>query len=328
MEILYWFEGIRNTFLDYLFLAITYLGSEVAFMVVGMLVFWCVNKRCGYFIFTTGLFGTAVIETMKTAFKIPRPWIKDYNFKPVSGAVAEATGYSFPSGHTKNAATTFGAIFLSVKKAWVKVLMVVIAVLVAISRMYLGVHTVWDVLGAIGISLIILIATESLFKDDKTCDKAMPYIVGGLLLATVGYFIYTMVAINANVLTENLSSAGKNARSLLGCSVALVLTYVFDRKITKFETKASWYVQVIKLVLGLGIVIAIKTFLKTPLAFIFGEENERIFRYFLLTFVAGALWPMTFKYLCRIKIAAFDRFGEWVKNIFTKKKTARTQAKK
>ena len=77
MEILRSLASIRCGFLDALMSGITYLGSEVAFMAAALLIFWCVNKRQGYYVFLVGAFGTICNQFLKLAFRIPRPWVLD-----------------------------------------------------------------------------------------------------------------------------------------------------------------------------------------------------------------------------------------------------------
>ena len=110
MPFLYFLESIRNPVFDAFFALITHLGEETFFLVVAILFFWCINKREGYFILITGLVGTVVNQMAKLFFRIPRPWVLDPNFDIIESARAEATGYSFPSGHTQNIAGTYGAI--------------------------------------------------------------------------------------------------------------------------------------------------------------------------------------------------------------------------
>ena len=72
--------------------------------------------------------------------------------------------------------------------------------------------------------------------------------------------------------------------------------YPIDVHVLKFETRAVWWVQLIKVVLGLALVLAVKSGLKTPLNWLCGGELVgRAARYFLIVLVAGLLWPMTFR---------------------------------
>ena len=100
MELLYALESIRTPFLDKLMGLVTNLGGEAVFIVTAIVVFWCLSKSCGYYMMTVGFAGTIINQFLKLWFRIPRPWVKDPNFTIVESARAEATGYSFPSGHT------------------------------------------------------------------------------------------------------------------------------------------------------------------------------------------------------------------------------------
>ena len=75
MEVLYFLEGIRNPFLDRLMMLITNLGSETAFLAIALILFWCVNKRQGYYIMSVGFVGTILSQAMKILCRIPRPWV-------------------------------------------------------------------------------------------------------------------------------------------------------------------------------------------------------------------------------------------------------------
>ena len=80
MNFLYLLEGIRMPVLNEFMLAITYLGDELAFLLTAMIIFWCVDKRQGYYILSVGFLGTIANQFMKLWFRIPRPWVKDPNF--------------------------------------------------------------------------------------------------------------------------------------------------------------------------------------------------------------------------------------------------------
>ena len=143
MKVLYALESIRVPWLDTVMAAITHLGEETVFMVAALFVFWCVSKRHGYYLLAIGFAGTVLNQFLKLLFRIPRPWVLDSDFTIVESARAQATGYSFPSGHSQNAIGTFGGIARFTRRKWVRVAAIVAAVLVPLSRMYLGVHIRW-----------------------------------------------------------------------------------------------------------------------------------------------------------------------------------------
>ncbi len=310
MQLLYLFEKIRNPVLDAFFSAVTLLGEETAFLVVAIAFFWCVSKRRGYFILISGFIGTLINQFMKLLFKVPRPWKIDPEFTIVESAREAATGYSFPSGHTQSAVSTFGAVFMKAKCPWVKYLALTVAILVPISRMYLGVHTPWDVLAAIATAVIILILLDPLFEDERLFRRSMPFIICGVMALAIAFYIYAVV-INGDNTDPNFVSAAKNARTFMGCTLALGPIYALDRFVIHFKTDAKWYAQVIKLALGLGIVLLIKSLLKSPLESLLGD-NERIVRYFLIVIFAGGVWPLTFNLFSKMRIAPLDKFRDFL----------------
>ena len=296
MPFLYFLESIRNPVFDWIFATITHLGEETFFLAFAIIFFWCVNKRQGYYILITGLVGTVVNQVAKLFFRIPRPWVLDPEFNIIESARAEATGYSFPSGHTQNVAGTFGAIAAFKPRKWLTALCVTIILLVGFSRMYLGVHTPLDVAVSLLIALGLILLLRPVFETNESFKKYMPYVVIGSVIISVLFLVYVLSLGGVSFLDpHNYQSGLKNAYTLLGCTAGLVSKYI------NFDTKAKWYAQILKLVIGLAGVLAIKSGLSAPLTALFGNEYiARAVRYFLIVVFAGAVWPMTFKKFAKL----------------------------
>ena len=320
MKFLYFLESIRNPVCDFLFSTITHIGEETVFLGLAIFFFWCVGKREGFYILITGLVGTAINQVMKLAFRIPRPWVKEPAFTIVESARAEATGYSFPSGHTQNVAGTFGCIGRYSVRRSVRIACVVIIVLVALSRMYLGVHTPLDVVVSLGIAAALTFLLYPLFSSEERFKRFMPYVVAGSAVIALAFLLFVIqIPDKSSLDPHNLASGMKNACTLFGCTVGLVAVYTIDRLYINFDTKAPWYAQIIKLLVGLGIVLAIKSGLSAPLVSLFGNEYvARAVRYFLIVMFAGAVWPLTFAWFSRLKIEPLERFGKRVAKLFKK----------
>ena len=299
MEILELLSGLRTPWLDKMMLGVTYLGSEIAFLVVALIIFWCVDKRKGYYILSVGFVGTILNQFMKLWFRVPRPWVLDETFTPVEGAKADAGGYSFPSGHSQNSVGTFGGIAYTVKSKVIRYGAIALAILVPFSRMYLGVHTPQDVLvGAAMAIVLIFVLRPLILKND---GKYFPYVIAGMVVLGVGYLLFTeFYPFPADVQAENLYDGRKNAYTLVGCILGLLPAYYLDKKWIHFSTAGKWWVQILKVVLGLGLVLAIKSGLSAPLAALLGEFPGRAVRYFLMVVFAGILWPMTFRFWSKL----------------------------
>ena len=118
MKLLYLLESLRTPAGDWLMSGITHHGGEPAFLAVAIFIFWCVDKHEGYYLLTVGFLGTVLNQFLKLLCRFPRPWVLDPDFTIVESARAEATGYSFPSGHTPRAEATFGGIARSTRRPW------------------------------------------------------------------------------------------------------------------------------------------------------------------------------------------------------------------
>lgn len=295
MEFLRWLESIRTPFLDKLMLLITYLGEETVFLVVALMVFWCVSKRKGYYILVVGFFGTILSQFMKMTFRIPRPWVTDPKFTIVESARSGAAGYSFPSGHTQNAVGTFGSIALYTKKAWLRWSLAALALLISFSRMYLGVHTPLDVGVALLSALFFAFALYPLMLRGEQKPKTMPILLACMLACCVGYILYThLYPFPADMDPVNYAEGVKNGWSLLGALLALCISYFWDEKKLHFNESAPFWGQVLKIVLGLVGILAIRFGLKTLFALFGNAPFWSAVRYFCMVLFAGAIWPMSF----------------------------------
>jgi len=298
MEFLYLLEKIRIPVLDEFMLLITHLGEEMTFLVLAMVFFWCVDKKRGYLIMSVGFMGTMANQFLKLWFRIPRPWVRDPEFTILDQAREEATGYSFPSGHTTSAVGTFGAIAVTEKRRWIAGGAVVLAVLVGLSRMYIGVHTPADVIAG-ALTSVVLIAALRKAVDSP---RGMKWVVGAMLAMSLGLLLFVkLYPFPADVDAHNLQSGMKNAYTMIGCMVGVALVYTVDTRWLNFSTDAVWWAQILKAVLGLGLALAVKEGLRAPLEALLGDPlNARALRYFLIVVTAGILWPMTFRYFGKL----------------------------
>ncbi len=297
MEFLHFLESIRTPVGDFLMSFITLLGEETLFMVVALVFFWCLDKKRGYFLLFTGFMGTVCIQILKMAFRIPRPWVLDPNFTIVESARKAATGYSFPSGHTQISTDLYGGIARSDKRRWVQIVGVAVCVLVALSRMYLGVHTPLDVGVSLAIGAVLILILYPILYRAYDKPLHMYITIGVMMLLTLANLLFVMLfPFPADVDAVNLADAQKVAWQFFFLILGLCILYPIDTHCIKFDTKAVWWAQLLKLSIGLVIIILIRTLLKSPFNALFGVNLGSGLRYFLIVIFAGILWPMTFKF--------------------------------
>ncbi len=294
MSFLYVLEGMRTPILDGLFSAVTFLGSEGAFIALAIIVYWCINKRSGYYLIAAGVGGTVLSQNLKILCRVPRPWVRDPNFTIVESARAGATGYSFPSGHSQNAVVALGGAARFAERKWLKALLWVLAAAVGFSRMYVGVHTPADVAVGAAIGLILVFGLYPLFRKDDPRVMDGVFVVVFLLTAAACLFAGHMPA---GADPENLAEFQKNSYTMFGVAAAVLIAAPIERKYIRFDPRAPWWAQILKCALGLALVMGLRMALKAPLNALFGgRQAANAVRYMLMVLAAILVWPLTFKW--------------------------------
>lgn len=307
MDFLRFLEGLRHPTVSAFMSAITYCGHEVFFMVVALTVFWCVSRRDGYYILLVGFLGTVSNQFLKLFFRVPRPWILDPEFTIVESARAAATGYSFPSGHTQNIVGTMACVCLITKKKYIRAIAVALMVLVPFSRMYLGCHTPMDVGAAFVLALTLAFGLRPLFAEGTGMPRLMRRLLSVSLAAGLLYWSFAMFyAFPEDIDPDNLYEGIKNAHTLLGCLVGLIVVKAIEERHTDFRVDGVWWAQVLKTVLGLGLILALRAGLKAPLQTLIPEHWDTAARYCIIVVFAGAVWPLTFPWFARLGKTGLD----------------------
>jgi len=304
MELVWFFDSIRTPFWDTVVGLITRLGEETIAVVIICILFWCISKRIAYGIGITFFLSGLTVQGMKICFRIPRPWVLDTALveRIPEDVMAYATGYSFPSGHTQSAASMYGALGAQLKNKVLMSICFIIPVLVAFSRVYLGVHTLADVLASLLISAVfIFITVKYILKDFETVIKKRELIIalGIILYAAVAIIIAAVLYSNGTIDESNISDCVKAAGAAIGFAVGMYIERVY----VSFSVKSkSIFIHTIKVILGIAGVLAFQVGLKEVLSLIniTGLIPDAI-RYFLLIFWVIALYPMIIKRFFSVK---------------------------
>lgn len=154
-EILYMIQKLHNPILDDIMIAITRFGDGgLGWIVLGILLL-CFKKtrKCGFLmLLSMGICLLVGNLALKNLVGRLRPCQVDAGVRML---ISTPGGYSFPSGHTLHAFTAATAIFLHYKKPGIAAL--VLAALIAFSRMYLFVHYPTDILGGIILGVVVAV---------------------------------------------------------------------------------------------------------------------------------------------------------------------------
>jgi len=305
MDILWAISEWRTPVLDAVFSVLTKLGEETVAILLICLLYWCVNKKTAYGIGITYFISNICTNGLKITFRVDRPWILDPSFEPVGGAVEHATSYSFPSGHTTGASAIFGTLGLTAKQLWLRIICFAIVPVVAFSRMYLGVHTLADV-GVAMVSTLLVAVIVFFAIGKKEITNSICAVVSAVVLALgAGLVVYALIlSDNGIVAIDYASDCCKVAGAAMGFAIGMWL----ETALIKFDPKdAKLWQQVVKYVVGLGVMLALKSGLK-PLI---GESLAAdTIRYFVFIMWAIAVWPAIFSRIFKADKAAAESTTE------------------
>ena len=229
------FGGIFAEFLS----KMTIFGELTTTPVLLAIVYWCVSKEYGAYLMM-GWGGNRLINgALKVTACAYRPWIRDARIVPYGDSINTATGYSFPSGHSMNAATVFGGgvVRKDVPKA-MRVILAVIVALVAFSRIYLGVHTPQDILVGACAGLLMMWVTLRLMRWVDRNPK------GDWWVACVGITIAVYAAVkkyptdydaDGNLLVDGAKMANDIYKGVGWCA-AFLIDWILERRYVRFST--------------------------------------------------------------------------------------------
>ncbi len=145
-----WFAAHSHGVLDTVFLVLAQFGTELFFFPLLFFLYWFRSRRHGrelLWLYAAALYSALFLGLW---FHVPHP--------PEVYWKVPAVGYSFPSVEMVVSSALWTGLALHLRVRWVRPFAIAMVGLVALAQLYLGIHTIWDVLagGAFGFALAIL----------------------------------------------------------------------------------------------------------------------------------------------------------------------------
>ena len=236
----------------------SYIGEMNTVLIIAALIYWCVSKQFGNYLLM-GWSGSRVVNgLLKVTACVYRPWIRDVRVVPDSEALATATGYSFPSGHSTNAGALYGggAIRKELARA-LRIALALIAVLIAFSRNFLGVHTPQDVVVGLGSGVLVMWLTGRLLDWIRTKpEKDVMVMCAGIVIsvAVMAFAAVKPYPVDYDASGKLLVDGAKMANDTykgVGWCIGYLAGWVLERRYIKFSTDVSMMTRVTRLTIGL-----------------------------------------------------------------------------
>ncbi len=266
-------QSIATPFLDLVMEGVTLLGEEIFLVPAVALLFWCVSKELGYWLCGCAAAGNLTVNALKAVFAVARP-IGVAGIRVIRSYTA--TGTSFPSGHTQAGTNFFTSLARATGRRRFYILAAVVPVLIAVSRLYCGVHWPTDVLAGLAVGILLPLLLWKLYR--RILPGRRPLFFLGL----------TAIFIPFLFLSGDVADLWKS----FGFSLGIAAGNFLEQKYVRFETGGRLDKLVLRYLIGMTLVLLFYAGMKA----VFPEGNLfALIRYTVLPVVMLAGWPALFK---------------------------------
>ena len=266
LQYLLWLQDIRfalGSGLENFFIFICKGRVLGIFAFIPVIMYWVFDKKTGMKISMTFCIGNYLNGLLKIIFCCYRPWIRDERIKPPEKAKLDATGYSFPSGHSTMGVCLFGYSGWLARKMYrsITLLCWLYCGLLLFSRNYLGVHTPQDVMVGALLGLVAIWLSDRIFRWAETYDGAdrIVLLVGlALVFATLAFIQlkpYPMNYVDGQLLVDPVSMKGDSFMST-GALAGILPGWYMERKYLNFGPARSRKEGLVRLLIGLAVLLA------------------------------------------------------------------------
>lgn len=274
-------------------------------LVVPVFIYWCLDKKKGLYI----LIALECCQTVNSIIKLTvceyRPWMKDARIIPAEGALKEATGYAFPSGHTVAATMMYGGIaFVYRNKRLLAAVCSVMILITAFSRSFLGVHYLHDVIAAFALGCLFLFLTAKLFAYlEQHPEKEDILLLAGVILSAAALIYFNLKSYPMDYDAEGKLLADPGEMLYEGCKVIglfmpLCVCRYIEKRFIRFECPGLTAKGVIVSLIGMIPMYLINKYLEAPFAAVFGSNIAAFLAMTVLVIHVAAFWPLVIMLVC------------------------------
>ena len=283
-----WLQNVLGPFAEKVCPILSMLGEEYVMIAVFAVFYLWLNKEAGRYVGINFVSCLVWNPFIKNLFLRVRPYLADSRIrclKPVDPDAPlqdmNAQGYSFPSGHSSNAAAMYGGIAAFFKKWWLWLIAAVLILTVGFSRVAVGVHYPTDVMAGWALGFAIILIVSGLQKVIR--QKWLLFLI--LTLATLpGWFF----------------CSSNDFYTGFGIQAGFFLGVLFDDKWVRFKDTRNVLYGILRVLGGMAIYLGLSNLLKLPFPKEMREAGDlaahliRFGRYLIATFAVSGLYPMLF----------------------------------
>lgn len=267
-KIIEFLQQFRSPFVDQFFLFLNLFDTKIFYLTFIVLIWVGYNYKLGIKIFFILMLSFFANDLLKAIFMLPRPYIIDPQL-----TIIKLSNYGFPSGAAQSA-VLIPLILISYFKGkkWPKIVGVNFFFWISLSRMYLGVHFLSDLIGGWIVGSILFLIYYYIFPifEKKMQTQKHP---------AFAFWIYQLALLPLLLVPKT----GYIVFSLLGIFLGLYLSKVYKTFLPNPKNFKELFIRTMIALIGVLLIPDLLKMLHQKLSFI--DFNIGLFGMYL-----AALW--------------------------------------
>lgn len=283
VDIVDFIQGSGSGFFLYFYAFVSFLGEKYVYIAVISFIYWIYDKKLGEIMVITLAFSAVINNALKEIVGAKRPYER-YPERIDNLRDSTSTGNSFPSGHTQNFTALLFAEGFQLKKQRFFIVASILSALMMISRMYLGVHFLEDVISAVLIGIAVAYGVSLLYETYQ--DNMMK-------LYKIFLIVLLVLVPTLFIFKDHDYFTG------MGLLYGVVFALIYEKKYVNFTNDIALKQKIIRYLVGIIILLSIQL----GLGAIFDIITEQVssmqnlldfVRYLLVGLVGFGLYPALF----------------------------------
>lgn len=232
-----WFFSHRTDLLTDIMIFFTTLGNEQGYILIVAGIYWLYDHKLAIKLAMVIIISSLFNHILKIIIRNPRPYYPNGGYEekwgiPKSDIASTADSYSTPSGHAMGSSSFWTYLHLKVQSRFTFVIFIPMIFLIGISRPYLGVHYLEDVILGWILGLVVV---WFVLRYEKQVEEWWAQVGYNLKLVLI-FLVPLVVLITAGVLSD-YSPDGEAFATFGGLFSGLTGGLLFEAQFVGFDPK-------------------------------------------------------------------------------------------
>jgi len=233
IDVIIFIQQIRSSFFDVFFFSVSFFGTHVFYLMLLPFLYWCVDKKYASRIFILFLISSWSNTVMKDLIHHPRPYHLNEAVK-----IGRAGGYGIPSGHAQGSLVVGVSLSLWLRNRFFSYFISAAVLLIALSRLYLGVHFPTDILGGWILGTMVLLLLWPCF------DRVEKF------LSRMNSFVLSAASVVLPAILS-LIIASKWSVMSMGALSGFLIGQIFEKKYSDFQQIKNFKAGILRYISGM-----------------------------------------------------------------------------